>query len=1227
MLKERNTNGSDGGHAHQTERDADLRRALAEHGIASEHINEVLAQLNVLAAAPANGAATENGSGGNGAHNGNGAYDSASRNGASSAGAALSENARVIMQQRYLMKGDDGEPVEDPDGLFHRVSSAVAQGEMPEARKIWARRYYDLMASLKFLPNSPTLVNAGTGGRGCLSACFVVSPEDNMSSIMQVASDAAMIEKWGGGIGFGFSRLRPRRDRIATTHGEACGPIAVMKLYSSVGATLTQGAFRLGAHMGQLSITHPDVREFIHCKDNDDALQNFNISVQITDEFMRAVNNDEDWSFYNPRDVGDGPVNEVAGTVRARDLWREICESAWKTGDPGVVFIDRVWDTQPNPQMGDIQTSNPCVTGDTLVYTGEGLMPIGELVGKTPALSLDSRSGAEASFAIKVWQSGVKPVYRLVTREGYTLKLTGDHEIFTARGKVAASDLQRGDRIRLLDHKGYFGAFGDRNLGLTLGWLTGDGHIDVKRAVLSFYGEDHKVAPVLAEATQSVVAGTGERPTRNYPTGVHTTSAGRGTVQSTRLRDVVRGYGLTEQDWHHVPDVVYQGTEEMQRGYLQALFGADGTVAGKNSKKGVSVRLNSSSPELLEGVQRLLLNFGIASRIYLRRSERTAANYEVVIGKDNVLRFRDEIGFLNEAKNDRLANRIASYGERGFYKERFLATFDRLEPLGEEPVYDLTEPMTHSFVANGMVISNCGEEFLENYGNCCLGSINLDKHVTADGFDYDSLEDTVRTAVRFLDDVIEVNQFPMPKLREVNLATRRIGLGVMGWADALIRLGAPYDSQRALQLTEEVAGFINRTAWDESARLAAERGPFPEYENSALKARGLPPVRNSSVITIAPTGTISRLADCSSGIEPHFANAWWSNVLWQGGDGAGEAGARLLDAPKSVWEALRERLDDEDQVRAVLEQLADAPDDAERIFTENGIDPAHFRTSMLISPEAHVRMQAAWQKYVTNSVSKTINLPNSATIEDVEEAYYLAWRTECKAVTVYRDGSKSMQVLETGKDAEAADAAVAEDANMDKNGFLVPRERPAAVLGITERVRTGHGTMYVTVNFDDDNKPFELFTAIGKAGGSEPAHLEGLSRMVSLCLRSGIDPNAIIYHLSGITSEPMWDSGVLIRSAEDGVAHVLKKHLNGPNNPGESGTKGDGAAQLGLFTTPKFAESSTDYMPSAGQANAAQPSGDYQRMHLRADCATCPGRVIHQEGCLRCLDCNYTKCE
>ena len=1032
----------------------------------------------------------------------------------------LSENARHIVERRYLRKDETGTPIEDPEDMFHRVAGAVAEGESPDRRDHWEQRFYNLLASLKFLPNSPTLVNAGTG-RGCLSACFVASPEDNLPSIMQVASDAAMIEKWGGGIGFGLSKLRPRTDTISTTHGEACGPIAVMKLYSAVGATLTQGAFRLGAHMGQLRISHPDIREFIHCKDDDDTLRNFNISLQITDDFMRAVETDANWDLVNPRN------GKVVETIPAKELWDEIAQSAWKTGDPGVVFMDRVWETAPNPQMGQIETSNPCITGDTLVYTGDGLVPIRELVGEAPSLSLDSRSGAESSFAIKVWQSGVKPVYRLVTKEGYTLNLTADHEVFTTRGKVPASKLMPGDHIRLLDHKGGFGSLGDRNLGLVLGWLTSDGHIDIKRAVLSFYGEDHEVGPVIAEATQAVVAGTGQRPTRAYPTDMHVTSAGRGMVQSTRLRDIVRDFGLTNEDWHHVPDVVYQGTEEMQRGYLQALFGADGTVAGKGPEKGVSVRLNSSFPDLLEGVQRVLLNFGIASRIYLRRIDRTipmpdgkggkkdyktVANYEVIIGKDNVQRFKDEIGFLNEHKNARLRDAVAAY-KKGFYRDRFVATFERLEYVGEEPVYDLTEPMTHSFVANGFCVSNCGEEFLENYGNCCLGSINLDKHISEGDFDWDALEYTIRTGVRFLDDVIEVNGFPLEKLRDVNLETRRIGLGVMGFADTLVRLHLPYDSDDALAFAEKLGEFLNRIAWDESANLAEERGPFPQYEQSRLKEQGMPPVRNSSVITIAPTGTISRIAGCSSGIEPHFALAWWSNVLWKD---QGSSGSRLLDAPTSVWETLTDRMGDEDQVREVLEQVGAAPHDAERILGENGVDAANYRSSMAISSGAHVRMQAVWQKHVTNSVSKTINLPNSATVDEVMDAFWLAWETGCKAVTVYRDGSKSMQVLETG-----VDATIEPENQQSDEKMLVPRNRPVSVRGITDRVRTGHGTMFVNLNFDEKGKPFEIFTTIGKAGGAEPAHLEGLSRMISLCLRSGIDPNEIVDQLSGITSEPI----------------------------------------------------------------------------------------------------------
>ena len=786
-------------------------------------------------------------------------------NGHSDEGLALSENARVILEQRYLRKDSEGTAVETPEELFRRVAHAVAQGESSDLESLWENRFYKLLTSMRFLPNSPTLVNAGTG-RGCLSACFVVTPEDNMESIMEVAHDAAMIEKWGGGIGFGLSKLRPRNDMIKTTHGNACGPIAVMKLYSAVGATLTQGAFRLGAHMGQIRDSHPDIREFIHCKDNDDTLQNFNISVQITDEFMRAVESDEEWALINPRDEGRGPVNSIVETISARELWNEIAESAWKTGDPGVVFIDRVWETAPNPQMGRIETSNPC-----------------------------------------------------------------------------------------------------------------------------------------------------------------------------------------------------------------------------------------------------------------------------------------------------------------------------------------------------------GEEFLENYGNCCLGSINLDIHVKDREFDWETLEDTVRTSVRFLDDVININTFPLPRLRKVNLATRRIGLGVMGWADALVRMGLPYDSQEALDLADELGGFIQRVAWDESARLAEDRGPFPEYERSALKQRGMPPVRNSSIVTIAPTGTISRIAGCSSGIEPHFALAWWSNVLWKDHEGTS---SRLLDAPISITESLKEHLGDDGSVRSVLERIMDDPESAESVLTEHGLNPSVYRTSMAISPEAHVRMQAAWQKHVTNSVSKTINLPNSATVDEVREAYELAWKTGCKAVTVYRDGSKSMQVLETGSDAEREDDTSETISSM----IMIPRARPVSVKGVTDLVRTGHGNMYVNITFDDNGKPFEVFTTLGKAGGCDSANLEAVARLVSLALRSGIDPDEIIHHLQGITCCPAWDGGTLIRSAPDAMSHVLANHLGASHEAiaGPSEEQTAAAVQPGLFPSTRRTNGHTGGN-SNGNGNSQIP--------VAVRCPKCSGRLIPQEGCLNCLDCGYSKCE
>src|SRR3990167_2432303 len=261
----------------------------------------------------------------------------------------FSENAKTILTRRYYAPGES-----EPEHLFKRVAKAVAEAEDTQEQKdYWAGTYYDLMLERKFLPNSPTLVNAGLG-KGCLSACFVVSPEDTLYSIMQTAYDAAMIEKWGGGIGFGLSNLRPEGDKISTTHGHAIGPIGAMEIYSTVGGLITQGAFRMGAHMAQLHCTHPQIFDFIDCKSDGKRFTNFNISVQLTDEFMRAVESDGPTHLINPHD------GRQVGSYSARIIFRRLCEEAWRTGDPGVVFIDRIRGTEPNPHLGLIQSTNPC---------------------------------------------------------------------------------------------------------------------------------------------------------------------------------------------------------------------------------------------------------------------------------------------------------------------------------------------------------------------------------------------------------------------------------------------------------------------------------------------------------------------------------------------------------------------------------------------------------------------------------------------------------------------------------------------------------------------------------------------------------------------------------------------------------------------------------------------------------------------------------------------------
>ncbi|HET8578884.1 MAG TPA: LAGLIDADG family homing endonuclease, partial [Methylomirabilota bacterium] len=891
----------------------------------------------------------------------------------------------------------------------------------------------------------------------------------------------------------------------------------------------------------------------------------------------------------------------AVGRLSAREVFERIVRAAWRTGDPGLVFIDRInrSPANPTPELGLIEATNPCVTGDTLIYTARGLVRADALAAMQEPIdtTLDSRFGAGRwGLASAVLETGVKPVYRLRTREGYEVRLTADHRLMTAHGWCRADELQPGDRIHLVNGKGGFGPTGTLADGRVLGWLLGDGHLKAEgRAVLSFFGEEKReLGPLFVGHVNEIL---GSKPGDRYHIScLDVPGRDEARIGSVRLaRLVAHRYGLEAGNkGTRVPEGVLSGSEDLQRGFLQGLFTADGHVNGRTAK-GVSARLTSISLGLLRDVQRMLLNFGIASRLYAERHGArkvrlpdgrggareydSQADHDLVIGRDNVRRFAEEIGFLSPRKQSRLLGLVSEYS-RGPYRETFTCRFAALEPDGMETVFDVKEPFTHSFVANGLVVHNCGEQSLLPWDACNLGSLNVAKFARDDGtpesrLNWDELERVVRLAVRFLDDVIEVNPYPLPQIAAMVKANRRIGLGVMGWADLLFTLGIPYDSQQALDLADRLMAFMREKGHDQSARLAEERGPFPNWARSIY--RDGRPLRNSAVTTVAPTGTISMIAGCSAGIEPVFALAFEHRVK-------SAEGERVLSFVSETFERVARQRDfysdalmAEVARQGTLEGIPGVPDEARAVF----------KTAHEIEYGWHVRHQAAFQRHTDNGVSKTINLPREATTDDVANAYLLAWEEGCLGITVFRDGCKGSQVLTVGVGEAEASPEVADRA---------VKPRPHSLVGRTYRMETPIGTAFITVNDTSEGEPFEVFVQVGKAGSDTMAVAEALGRLVSLVLRLPSPLSAerrleeVINQLSRIGGgQPTGFGAAKVLSLPDALARTLGEHIGQPRR-GAAAT-GAGPRRVG------------DLCKECGQAT-----------------------VIYEEGCKKCLSCGYNEC-
>jgi ribonucleoside-diphosphate reductase alpha chain len=1141
--------------------------------------------------------------------------------------------AADVLRNKYLAPGEEG-----PLDLWERVARALASVE--EDRDYWYEEFFGILFDFKFVPGGRVMHGAGREDarrKPTLANCYVIPiTEDSLEGIYGCLAESAMVYRTGGGVGTDLSILRPKGAPVNATVAGSPGSTSFMNLLSESTNTVSQ-AGRRGALMLTMRVDHPDIEDFVTIKNDKSRrkVQYANISCLITHEFMRAVIDDTDFDLrWNGR---------TFKTVRARELWRKIIENAHASAEPGIIFWDTMREYHNVEYANPLVSTNPCVTGDTLVYTSDGLFPIAELAanGEAKAVTLDSRFGAGPwGPASAPFESGIKPVFRLTTKEGYEIRVTEDHRFMTTRGWVEARDLERGDQIHLLDRKGGFGSEGTAVEGRVLGWLIGDGHITADTghgAVLGFWREDRELADEFAGYVNEIL---GQDPmTARYPVGtVDIPSRNMATVSSTRLRSILaEKYGVTaENKTERLPLASFRSSEAFQRGLLQGLFTADGHVSGSVSK-GVSVRLTSISKQLLQDVQRMLLNFGIASRIYSDRHSTRVAEFhgnkyacepihDLVISRANLRSFAREIGFLETNKQTELLNRISEYGNRGMYRESFVARFEALVADGEETVYDLSEPVSNSFIANGLAVHNCAEQPLAAYTACNLGSINLAKFVDAEGvFDYEELAEVARTATRFLDDVIDYNMdaHALEKIRDAVASDRRIGLGITGLGDALVKMGIKYDTDEALTTVDRMMETICRAAYQTSIDLAREKGSYPLFSWDGVSQskfiQGLPDdlreqikqfgMRNSTVLTVPPVGTGSIVAQSSSGVEPIFCTSYKRRVKQDDGESFTEY---------KVYHPLIQEL---------------WGDDAEL--------PAYVVTAHDIDPYFRVRMQGVIQRWIDSSISSTVNLPNDVSVETVADIYVTAYQAGLKGITVYREGSREGILVTDKKEAPKAAAAPAEpEAALDgvpgsANGSgangdgppvhgakprrLKPRPRPAITRGVTERIRTGDGSLFITIN-EDEAGMCEVFASLGKAGGAAAAQSEAMCRLISLALRSGLDPRAIVDQLKGISGpNPVWDNGELILSAPDAIGRAVERYLErrgdldngGVESNGNGATRGSASADAVVRAAIKSEEF---------QGPGAMPA------RPMSSCPDCGSPVASENGCLLCRHCGWSRC-
>jgi ribonucleoside-diphosphate reductase alpha chain len=1158
--------------------------------------------------------------------------------------AAISQQ---IWDMKYRLKAADGAPVDKTiEDTWRRIARALAATEKePEA---WAARFYEAMEDFRFLPAGRIIAGAGAGRNVTLFNCFVMGTiPDDMSGIFEHLREAALTMQQGGGIGYDFSTLRPRGAPVKGVGADASGPLTFMDVWDAMCRTIMSAGHRRGAMMATMRCDHPDIEAFIDAKQTPGRLRMFNLSVLVTDAFMTAIREDAPWEL------------EFGGTtykvLAARELWDKIMRATYAYAEPGVIFIDRINRRNNLYYCETISATNPCVTADSWVHTTDGPRQVADLVGRKFTALIDGKpheSGPQGFFP-----TGRKPVLRLTTRQGQSLRLTADHQVLTAgslsryrveRRWCAAGELAAGDLIVLHDHRtapSWAGRHGEDE-GYLIGLLLGDGTLKADKAVLSAWtgraaanggsGIASGVGGVMARALEAART----LPHRSDFTGwIEVPGRGEHRLALGALKALALELGMAPGRKALTPAIEAESSA-FYRGFLRGLFDADGTVIGSQAK-GVSVRLAQSNLDTLDAVQRMLLRLGIASRIYANRRPAgvrrlpdgrggtaeyaCSADHELVIARENLARFAEVIGFSDTAKAARLATLTASY-RRQLNRERFVAEVAEIVTDGDAEVFDVQVPDINAFDANGLYVHNCGEQPLPPYGACLLGSVNLPMLVTqpfeeAAALDMGALDRMVRIAVRMMDNAIDVSRFPLPQQLHEAQAKRRIGLGVTGLADALIMCRARYGSTQAVALTETWMKAVSRAAYLASAELAAEKGAFPLYDaerylagetvkeldedvRAAIAKHG---IRNSLLTSIAPTGTISLFADnVSSGLEPVFSFKYTRNVLMPDGSRASE----------------------------------EVTDHAYRLFRrlkgETTSLPDYFVDAQTLTPADHVVMQAAVQKYVDSSISKTINCPADLKFEAFKDVYLQAYELGCKGCTTYRPNEVTGAVLEvkpsekpTREPELPLEAPSPRPQDIYEAGGVVymtqPLDRPEALPGHTYKIKWPESdhAIYITINDivqDGRRRPFEVF--INSKNMEHYAWTVGLTRMISAVFRRGGDVSFVVEELKAVFDPRggVWMGGRYVPSLLAAIGDVIEQHMIA------IGFMPDPGRERREMVAAMEKKAVGGRGPASGESGANGGSS-HGAGTLLPRCPKCSQpSLIRQEGCDLCTSCGYSKC-